>query len=144
MQSWTRVVTLLRRDTLDPAVHIDPLWTLCLPAALVVLASVTGSPNVPFVALGMHVWYNPMDFHHRALGFGWSARGAQWLIAVTGPLSNAAVALVCFALAALALQLGLGRLGTYSVADLFILLAYLNITFVRHGSRFDTGSSPFG
>ncbi len=125
-----RIATLLRRDTLDPVVHIDLVWTLCLPAALVVLASVTGSQNVPFVALGMRVWHNPLELHSRAFGTDWSTRGAQWLIAIVGPISNAAMALLCFALAALILKLEIAQLGTFSAADLFIQLAYLNITFV--------------
>lgn len=123
------LVTVLRRDTLDPVVHVDPLWTLALPASLVVLASLTGSPNVPFVALGMHVWYHPLEVNGRAFGVGWSPRGAQWLIAVVGPLSNAAMALFCFGSAALALKLGLGQLGTFSAADLLLYVAYFNVTF---------------
>ena len=119
----------LQRDTLDPRVHFHPVWTFLLPFMLVFLAAITGSQNVPFVAMGNHAVHNPLQFQ-RSL---WSNRmiksyDARWWIAVSGPIANALFALLCWGFAALLIWMQWYRLYTYSLADAFMHLAYLNVT----------------
>ena len=41
--------TRLGRFTLDPLKHIDPMWTVILPGALVVTSALMGGSGLPFL-----------------------------------------------------------------------------------------------
>src|SRR5690242_98377 len=52
--------TRMGRFTLHPLRHIDPMWTVALPATLMILGSLSGSSRIPVFAAGKPAPYNPM------------------------------------------------------------------------------------
>ncbi|MEM7588720.1 MAG: site-2 protease family protein [Myxococcota bacterium] len=124
------LAAILKRNTLNPVMHIHIISTLALPAGLVLLAMITGSQNVPFVAMGLTVVHNPLNFKHYFWGRDLSTRQAQWLIAVSGPIGNSLFALLCWVSAGLLVKMQWFHFYTYSPADALMHLVYLNVTLV--------------
>ena len=125
-----RLGVVLNRYTLNPLSHIHFISTLALPAALVLLAMITGSLNVPFVALELQVVHNPFNFRYMLWGKGLSANKAQFMITLAGLMGNVLFALLCWAVAGLLVAMQWFRFYTYSPADALMHLAYLNVTLV--------------
>ncbi|MEM7402615.1 MAG: hypothetical protein AAF310_01155 [Myxococcota bacterium] len=130
MQLGDRLGAVLKRDTLNPIMHIHVIGTLLLPAGLVMLAAFTGSQNIPFVAIGLPAMHNPFNFRSSLWGREVSTRKAQWLIAVAGPVGNLLFALLCWLAAALLVKMGWFGFYTYSPADALMHLVYLNVTLI--------------
>jgi Zn-dependent protease len=107
---------MLGRLSLNPAVHVDPLGTLLLPA----LAIATGAPVIG--------WAKPVPVNLRALRRG---RRDYVLVSAAGPGSNLAIALA----AAAGLALGSEALATtplvgdalYAALRINLLLAIFNM-----------------
>lgn len=109
--------TRMGRYNLNPLSHIDPIWTVALPAILVVMSG--GGAALPFFAAGKPAPYNPVRLDRRFGGKRITLRNAELLVAAAGPLSNIALALVC--MIALAV---VGRAGV-DITDPFSPLALL-------------------
>ena len=86
--------TRLGRFTLDPFKHIDPIWTVALPAALIAVATLSSSTFLPLFAAGKPAPYNPLAFNRTIFGKKMTMRTGELLVAVAGPLANLLVALV--------------------------------------------------
>jgi Zn-dependent protease len=80
--------TRLGRYTLNPIAHVDPFWTLLLPAILVLQG------GMGFFAAGKPAPYNPASLDRHIRGKRVTLRTAELLVAIAGPLSNVALALV--------------------------------------------------
>ncbi len=85
------------RFTLDPFSHIDPLWTVVLPAILIIASSMS-SGGMPIFAAGKPSPYNPNYLKRRFFGKQLSTRTAESLVAIAGPFSNLVMAFVCMAI----------------------------------------------
>jgi len=83
------------RLTLSPGAHIDPLGTLIIPAASVLLGGV-----------GLIAWAKPVPFNPTRFRKGVSMRTGAALVAAAGPLSNVFLALVTLSIMALLLRSG--------------------------------------
>lgn len=82
------------RFTLDPFKHIDPIWTVALPAILII-ASSASSGGMPIFAAGRPSPYNPGFLKRKMFGKVLSVRTAEALVAMAGPVSNLIMAFVC-------------------------------------------------
>src|SRR3989338_3504840 len=82
------------RLTLDPLKHIDPIWTVALPAILII-ASSASSGGMPIFAAGKPSPYNPSFLRRKIFGKNVSGRAAEAWVALAGPLSNLLMAFVC-------------------------------------------------
>lgn len=80
--------TRMGRFTLNPVVHVDPFWTLLLPAILIVQG------GMGFFAAGKPAPYNPVRLDREFRGKRISLRSAELLVAIAGPLSNVAMAVI--------------------------------------------------
>ncbi|MFP4182022.1 MAG: site-2 protease family protein [Thiohalospira sp.] len=80
-----RTAEMLGRLSLNPVRHIDPFGTVILPLGLVITASLAGTP--PFV----FGWAKPVPVTWENLA---RPRRDMALVAVAGPLSNLAMALL--------------------------------------------------
>jgi Zn-dependent protease len=80
--------TRMGRFTLNPIAHIDPFWTLLLPAILVFQG------GMGFFAAGKPAPYNPSNLDRHIRGKRVTLRTAELLVAIAGPLSNVALALL--------------------------------------------------
>lgn len=67
------------RLTLNPLVHLDPIWSVALPIATMLLAGI-------FIGAAKPVPYNPINLRDKRWGEFW--------IAIAGPISNIVIALV--------------------------------------------------
>ncbi|MEI6805691.1 MAG: site-2 protease family protein [Myxococcaceae bacterium] len=85
------------RFTLDPFKHIDPIWTVALPAILII-ASSSLSGGMPIFAAGKPSPYNPNFLKRKIFGKPLSTRTAESLVAIAGPLSNLVMAFFCMAI----------------------------------------------
>ncbi|MBH2006627.1 MAG: site-2 protease family protein [Myxococcaceae bacterium] len=108
----------LGRLTLDPFKHIDPIWTVALPAILIVASASTGA-GVPIFAAGKPSPYNPNYLKRRFFGKELATRTAECWVALAGPLSNLLFASLCL--------LGV-KYGGYEWAGLFQPFILLNIS----------------
>lgn len=77
----------LGRFTLNPISHIDPIWTVALPA-IMILASAAASAGMPIFAAGKPSPYNPNLLKRKFFGKPLSVRTAECLVAIAGPVSN--------------------------------------------------------
>ncbi len=83
------------RLTLNPLAHIDPVWTVLVPAYFVYMQTMVGSLfAVPFFGAGKPAPYNPMKLDRKVFGKRLSMRTGTLLVALAGPVSN----LVLFAI----------------------------------------------
>lgn len=97
--------TRLGRFTLNPLAHMDPIWTLGVPALLVIMSAGSGGA-IPFFAAGKPAPYNPVRLDRRFGGKRISLRTAELLVAAAGPASNVLLALVSGVLAFVAVKAG--------------------------------------
>lgn len=117
--------TRLGRFTLNPIAHIDPVWTVGLPALLVIMSAGSGGA-LPFFAAGKPAPYNPARLHREFGGKRITLRTAELLVAAAGPLSNVLLALLSAVLAVVLVQLGFS-LEARSVVWLVVMFFSLNI-----------------
>lgn len=116
--------TRLGRFTLNPIAHMDPVWTLGVPAMLVFFSS--SGAALPFFAAGKPAPYNPNCLDKKIGGKRISIRSAEMWIAAAGPASNVALALLSALLAFIAVKLGVSLEGR-SLVWLLVLFYQLNI-----------------
>lgn len=116
--------TRLGRYTLNPVAHMDPIWTLGVPAMLVLFSA--GGAALPFFAAGKPAPYNPNCLDRKIGGKRISVRSAEMWVAAAGPASNVILALLSALLAFIAVQLGVSLEGR-SLVWLLILFYQLNI-----------------
>ena len=83
--------TRMGRFTLHPLRHIDPLWTVALPATLMIMSSLSGG-GMPVFAAGKPAPYNPMRLDRKFNGKRISIRTGELLVAAAGPVSNLVLA----------------------------------------------------
>lgn len=120
--------TRMGRYTLDPLSHIDPIWTIALPAMLIVLSASAGGSAVPVFAAGKPAPYNPMRLTRRFNGKRISIRFGELLVAVAGPVSNLLLALVAF-IALIGLnKSGYVYGGNYSLLGIVVRFIFLNFS----------------
>jgi Zn-dependent protease len=79
--------TRMGRYTLNPLVHIDPLWTVVLPAIMILT---TGG----FFGAGKPAPYNPLRLDREFNGKRITIRTAELLVALAGPASNIVMCVV--------------------------------------------------
>jgi len=85
--------TRLGRYTLNPLVHIDPIWTVALPAMMVWMgAGILGA--------GKPAPYTPNRLNRRFGGKRITLRKAELLVALAGPASNIVLAVLTTAVIA--------------------------------------------
>ncbi len=75
------------RFTLNPMSHVDPIWTVALPAVLIIASSVS-SGGMPIFAAGKPSPYNPNFLKRKFFGKPLRVRTAEALVAMAGPVSN--------------------------------------------------------
>jgi Zn-dependent protease len=106
------------RFTLDPFKHIDPVWTVMLPAILIVASSMS-SGAMPIFAAGKPSPYNPNYLKRKIFGKQLSTRTAEALVAGAGPVSNLLMAFVCLVIV---------QYSGYSLLGLFQPFIILNVS----------------
>lgn len=111
-----RTAELLGRLTLNPLKHIDPIGTVLVPLALLLVAKTTGGPLVLFgwakpVPIGVRNLRNP----HRDMA----------IVAAAGPASNLAMAAGWTLILVIADMLG----GVLPAMDLLAYMAYFGVFF---------------
>jgi len=116
----------LGRLTLDPLRHIDPIWTVALPAFLIIL-SVMGGTGIPLFAAGKPTPYNPMALNRKFFGKRLPLKYAELLVAIVGPLSNLVLAFISVLLILLLMKLGYHDVSSYSVNGLLFQFVNLNV-----------------
>lgn len=95
------------RLTLNPLAHIDPIWTVALPAYFVFMQTVAGAGvAVPFFGAGRPAPYNPVRLNRTFGGKRISMRAGELLVAAAGPASNVLLALLATGLMVALVQLG--------------------------------------
>jgi Zn-dependent protease len=83
------------RLTLNPLAHIDPLWTVALPAYFVIANTMQGAGYpMPFFGAGKPAPYNPMRLDRVVGGRRISMGMGELLVAAAGPLSNLGLAVL--------------------------------------------------
>lgn len=83
------------RLTLNPLAHADPIWTVALPAYFVVMQTLAGSAfPLPFFGAGKPAPYTPVKLTRAFNGKRIRMRTAEMLVAIAGPLSNLALAVL--------------------------------------------------
>lgn len=112
----------LGRLTLDPLKHIDPIWTIALPAVVILMATISATSGIPLFAAGKPTPYNPSMLTRKWRGKTIPVRYAELLVAIAGPLSNLALAFI-----SLLIILFLSRFGYDSVTGIFQQFIYLNV-----------------
>ena len=122
--------TRLGRFTLDPLKHIDPMWTVMLPGALVVMSAMSGGSALPFFAAGKPAPYNPNGLTRQFNGKKISLRTAEMLVAAAGPASNLLLAILSMLLVALLVQFNVGVAGDNPPVVLLLHFVTLNIALL--------------
>ena len=119
----------LGRYTLNPLAHADPIWTVALPAYFVVVQTLAGSAfPVPFFGAGKPAPYTPLKLTRSFGGQRIRLRTAEMLVAVAGPLSNLALAVVTTGIVIALIHLGQPLWGDpRSLSLLAFKFAVLNI-----------------
>lgn len=101
------------RLTLNPIAHIDPIWTVLVPAYFVYAQTMVGNLfAVPFFGAGKPAPYNPVKLDRKFFGKRLSMRTGSLLVALAGPMSN----VVLFVLSAVLLW-GLVNVGGFPLND---------------------------
>jgi Zn-dependent protease len=73
--------------------HVDPIWTIALPAVMMI-ASAASSGMVPVFAAGKPSPYNPNLLTRKFFGKKVPVRVAEALVAMAGPVSNLILAFI--------------------------------------------------
>ncbi|MBI1947201.1 MAG: site-2 protease family protein [Deltaproteobacteria bacterium] len=117
------------RLTLNPLAHIDPIWTVGLPAFLVVSSTLGGAAAavIPFFAAGKPAPYNPLRFSRQFGGKRVTMRTGELLVAGAGPASNIALAVVTTAVLFVLVRSGAALGDPRSVAHLVFGFILLNV-----------------
>lgn len=115
------------RYTLDPLKHIDPIWTVALPAVIIVMSTMSGSAGLPLFAAGKPAPYNPLGLKRKFFGKRIPHKFAELLIAVAGPLSNLALAFISMIAILLLSRFGYDDINGTSVSGLFLQFIFLNV-----------------
>jgi len=116
----------LGRLTLDPTKHIDPVWTVGLPAMLIIIGTLSGASGMPIFAAGKPTPYNPLALNRKFFGKRLPVKYAELLVAIAGPLSNLLLAFICVLIILLLTNLGYDNQGSYSIVELLVRFIYLN------------------
>jgi Zn-dependent protease len=120
--------TRMGRFTLDPTKHVDPIWTLALPAMLITMATLSGSSRIPVFAAGKPAPYNPMRLDRRFNGKRITLRTAELLVAIVGPISNLLLAFLCVGTLVILDRSGFVLDGQLSAISLTWDFLYLNVS----------------
>jgi len=104
------------RLTLNPIKHIDPIGTILVPAALLIMATVSGGPLLLFG------WAKPVPVNTRNLG---NPRRDMAIVAAAGPASNLFMALIWALIIAVGSATGVGALA----GEALYSMAYVGIFF---------------
>lgn len=117
------------RLTLNPLAHIDPIWTVGLPAFLVVSSTLSAGATsvIPFFAAGKPAPYNPLRFTRQFGGKRITMRAGELLVAAAGPASNIALALITTAVLFVLVRTGNGLADPRSVSHLAFSFILLNV-----------------
>ncbi len=101
------------RLTLNPLVHIDPIWTVLVPAYFVYAQTIVGNLfAVPFFGAGKPAPYRPVNLTRPIFGKRVTMRTGSLLVALAGPMSN----VVLFLISA-AIMVALVRVGGFPLDD---------------------------
>lgn len=101
------------RLTLNPIAHIDPIWTVLVPAFFVYAQTAAGNMfAVPFFGAGKPAPYSPLHLTRTFFGKRVTMRTGSLLVALAGPVSN----VILFAIAA-AIMVALVRIGGFPLDD---------------------------
>lgn len=109
-----RTAEMLGRLTLNPLKHIDPIGTILVPLALLVMAKATGGPSILFG------WAKPVPVGTRNLR---NPKRDMALVAAAGPASNLAMATGWAIALGIANTLG----GAIVAAEFLSYMAYFGI-----------------
>jgi Zn-dependent protease len=117
------------RLTLNPLEHIDPIWTLLIPAYLIFLQTQNELLfAVPFIAAGKPAPYRPVHLDRKFFGKRVTMRTGSLLVAIAGPLSNVVLCVLTTLLVWAMVQSGTFPLDDpKSPAVLFFRFALLNV-----------------
>ncbi len=118
--------TAMGRFTLNPLVHIDPVWTLLVPAVFVFMQTGATFP-VPFFGAGRPAPYNPVKLDRKFRGKRVSMRTGSALVAAAGPASNVVLAALAVVAVVALNQAGMSVYAPHSAASLLFRFALLNI-----------------
>lgn len=116
----------LGRFSLDPLRHIDPIWTVALPAALIAMSTLSGGGSIPFIAAGKPAPYNPTKLKRRFFGKPLKVKTAELLVALAGPASNLVLAFLSMGVVGILLHAGYTELTEFSAVNVLMQFAYLN------------------
>lgn len=120
--------TRMGRYNLNPLSHIDPIWTVGLPAILVLLSA--GGGAVPFFAAGKPAPYNPVRLDRVIGGKRITLRTGELLVAAAGPVSNLLLAIACAIALAVAMRAGANVGDPFSPWALLQKFAILNLALL--------------
>ena len=120
--------TRMGRYTLDPLKHIDPIWTVALPAMLIFMSTATGASGIPFFAAGKPAPYNPLGLTRKFNGKRISLRFGELLVAAAGPVSNLVLAFFSICTIAVLAKMGYFESGPGSAIGLATNFLYLNVS----------------
>lgn len=115
------------RFTLDPLKHIDPIWTVALPAALIIVSTLSGTSGLPFFAAGKPSPYNPLALKRKFFGKRITIRQGEMLVAAAGPTSNLLLAFFSLCIAVVLIKYANDPMTGYSVGRLLIQFVQLNV-----------------
>lgn len=117
------------RLTLNPLAHIDPIWTVGLPAFLVVSSTLGGAAAavIPFFAAGKPAPYNPVRFSRQFGGQRVTMRTGELLVAAAGPASNIVLAVIATVVLFVLVRTGASLADPRSVAQLVFGFVLLNV-----------------
>ncbi len=93
------------RLTLNPLVHIDPVWTVALPTFFMIMQA-TSPFAVPFFGAGKPAPYNPIRLDRRFNGKRISMATGELLVALAGPVSNLVLAVLSTGLLVVLMRAG--------------------------------------
>lgn len=117
------------RLTLNPLAHIDPVWTVGLPAFLVVSSTLSAGATsiIPFFAAGRPAPYNPLRFTRKIGGERVTMRTGELLVAAAGPASNLVLAALTTGVLFVLVRTGNGFADPRSIAHLAFSFILLNV-----------------
>ena len=83
------------RLTLNPLAHADPIWTVGVPAFIIISQTLAQSAfPIPFFAAGKPAPFNPMNLTRKLFARRVTLRTGELLVAAAGPASNLVLAVV--------------------------------------------------
>lgn len=117
------------RLTLNPLAHIDPVWTVGLPAFLVVSSTLSAGASavVPFFAAGKPAPYNPVRFSRKLGADRITMRTGELLVAAAGPASNLVLAAITTGVLFVLVRTGNGLADPRSISHLAFSFILLNV-----------------